>query len=73
MMGEPAFMLHTRRRRALNEVYHKVLTELSPADAARLRSDEVAWIKKRDKVTDEFAEQALHQTRHCGGFKPPLF
>jgi len=43
--------------RALNEVYHKVLTKLSPADAARLRSDEVAWIKKRDKVTDEFAKQ----------------
>jgi uncharacterized protein YecT (DUF1311 family) len=30
---------------------------LSPADAATLRSDEVAWIKKRDKVTDEFVKQ----------------
>jgi uncharacterized protein YecT (DUF1311 family) len=45
--------------RALNEVYHKVLVKLSPADAARLRSDEVAWIKKRDKVSDEFAKQGV--------------
>lgn len=39
-----------------NEIYHKVLTKLTPADAAALRSDEVAWIKKRDRVTDEFAK-----------------
>jgi uncharacterized protein YecT (DUF1311 family) len=44
---------------ALNEIYHKVLVKLSPADAARLRSDEVAWIKKRDKVSDEFSKQGL--------------
>jgi uncharacterized protein YecT (DUF1311 family) len=47
----------TEADRALNEAYRKVLTKLSPTDAARLRSDEVAWIKKRDKVTDEFAKQ----------------
>jgi uncharacterized protein YecT (DUF1311 family) len=47
----------TEADRALNEVYPKVLAKLSPADAARLRSDEVAWIKKRDKVSDEFAKQ----------------
>jgi uncharacterized protein YecT (DUF1311 family) len=47
----------TEADRALNEVYHKLLVKLSPADAARLRSDEVAWIKKRDKVSDEFAKQ----------------
>jgi uncharacterized protein YecT (DUF1311 family) len=49
----------TEADRALNEVYHKVLTKLSPADAARLRSDEVAWIKKRDKVSDEFAKRGI--------------
>jgi uncharacterized protein YecT (DUF1311 family) len=41
----------------LSEIYHKVLTKLTPADAAALRSDEVAWINKRDRVTDEFAKQ----------------
>jgi uncharacterized protein YecT (DUF1311 family) len=34
-----------------------VLLKLSPADAARLRSDEVVWIKKRDKISDEFAKR----------------
>ena len=49
----------TEADRALNEVYHKVLVKLSPADAARLRSDEVVWIKKRDKVSDEFAKRGI--------------
>jgi uncharacterized protein YecT (DUF1311 family) len=47
----------TEADQALNDGYHKVLVKLSPADAARLRSDEVAWIKKRDKVSDEFAKR----------------
>ena len=47
----------TEADRALNEVYHRVLAKLGPADAARIRSEEVAWIKKRDRVTDEFAKQ----------------
>jgi uncharacterized protein YecT (DUF1311 family) len=49
----------TEADRALNEVYHKVLVKLSPADAGRFRSDEVGWIKKRDKVSDEFAKRGI--------------
>jgi uncharacterized protein YecT (DUF1311 family) len=41
----------------LNNLYHQALAKLSSTDATRLRSDEVAWIKKRDRITADFAKQ----------------
>jgi uncharacterized protein YecT (DUF1311 family) len=48
----------TEADRLLNETYHQLLAKLTGADAANLKSDEIAWIKRRDKITDEFAKEA---------------
>jgi uncharacterized protein YecT (DUF1311 family) len=48
----------TEADRFLNEIYHQALTKLSGEDATNLRSAEIAWIKRRDKITDDFAKQA---------------
>jgi uncharacterized protein YecT (DUF1311 family) len=43
--------------RALNEMYHRALAKLDSEAAARLRSEEISWIKHRDQLADEFAKQ----------------
>jgi uncharacterized protein YecT (DUF1311 family) len=43
--------------RALNEMYHRALAKLNSEEAARLRSEEISWIKQRDRIADEFAKQ----------------
>ena len=47
----------TEADRGLNETYRQALAKLNFQEAARLRSEEIAWIKTRDKITDEFAKQ----------------
>ena len=47
----------TEADRALNEMYHRALTKQGSQHAADLRSEEISWIKNRDRITDEFAKQ----------------
>ena len=43
--------------RALNETYRQALAKLGSEDAATIRSQQIVWIKNRDKIADEFAKQ----------------
>ena len=47
----------TEADRALNQTYHQVLAKMKAEDGSRVRSDEIDWIKHRDKIADEFAKR----------------
>ncbi|MEK3877704.1 lysozyme inhibitor LprI family protein [Paenibacillus sp. FSL M7-0420] len=54
-MKEAASKEHERWDKALNEIYQELKVQLPEADMAKLKDEQLSWIKERDKAAEEAA------------------
>lgn len=54
-MKEAASKEHERWDKALNEIYQELKQQLPEADMAKLKEEQLSWIKERDKAAEEAA------------------
>lgn len=54
-MKEAASKEHERWDKALNEIYQALKVQLPEADMAKLKEEQLSWIKERDKAAEEAA------------------
>ncbi|MEK4516138.1 lysozyme inhibitor LprI family protein [Paenibacillus sp. FSL H8-0122] len=54
-MKEAASKEHERWDKALNEIYQELKVQLSEADMAKLKEEQLSWIKERDKAAEDAA------------------
>lgn len=54
-MKEAASKEHERWDKALNEIYQELKAQLPEADMAKLKEEQLSWIKERDKAAEEAA------------------
>ncbi|MEK3715171.1 lysozyme inhibitor LprI family protein [Paenibacillus sp. FSL R7-0333] len=54
-MKEAASKEHERWDKALNEIYQELKQQLPEADMAKLKEEQLSWIKERDKAAEDAA------------------